>query len=735
MIHGLTLKNFRQHADLALAFKPGLNVLVGPNGAGKTSVVQAVLFALGGVSATGTDADHLWNWDDEKGKRSVSLTLDLPGHAGAVVERTHRSAKVVTAVGLAASGTTPCTLFLDEAYGLPLRDRLLLQHSEQGEAQELVKMGGAALQQRVEALAGVGVLDAVAALIRDDLAGIDGALGALPDVSCLEQRESELHALHAVQSLAEVRRDAAQAEAGRLALEAASLRSAAENATTSRAKAAALDARIDEIETRRREDLIPAAGEIAAKLAQFPDGLSRMAEEAKAQAAKDKERSDTATLALRLAQAAVARIGKLEAALPAAEEKADKEAKWVAHLSETDALLLLAKGRQTTARELAKESNDARTLANRLASEAACPTCKRPYPEKDPEALQAVAKLAEEDFELRKAELAEASEDLATVEEAVDKAKRMVGDGGCRGALLSMQSALREAKQECPEGLSDLETQADQAVASLAYSEIHLAKLSSALEKRAELRRREAENDGSQAKARAALEQYRGELTRLGDVPSEDEVAKLKARADDAGERLEAARQALDKAKDALAQAEASYGNLHMQVNALQDAAAQVKKLSASKAGIEALRKWLRDNRNRLASGLWDGLLDLASALAASATEGRVRTDGRDGQLGSLGRRADGKFTVEEGGRRMPVSELGGAMRSVVSLCLKVALAKTFYGDGLPLLLDEAAEGASAETAAAIAGLLSSVGMQVIAVSHQEAEAVFAGNVIEIGGR
>jgi DNA repair protein SbcC/Rad50 len=45
-LDSLELKNFRNHDDLTLEFKPGLNGLVGANGAGKSSVLEAIQFAF-----------------------------------------------------------------------------------------------------------------------------------------------------------------------------------------------------------------------------------------------------------------------------------------------------------------------------------------------------------------------------------------------------------------------------------------------------------------------------------------------------------------------------------------------------------------------------------------------------------------------------------------------------------------------------------------------------------------
>ena len=52
----LRLLNFRQHADTAIEFGPGLTGIIGPNGAGKTTILEAIAWAIyGSAAARGTN--------------------------------------------------------------------------------------------------------------------------------------------------------------------------------------------------------------------------------------------------------------------------------------------------------------------------------------------------------------------------------------------------------------------------------------------------------------------------------------------------------------------------------------------------------------------------------------------------------------------------------------------------------------------------------------------------------
>ena len=155
----------------------------------------------------------------------------------------------------------------------------------------------------------------------------------------------------------------------------------------------------------------------------------------------------------------------------------------------------------------------------------------------------------------------------------------------------------------------------------------------------------------------------------------------------------------------------------------LEKAKADAEDVHKDLALASQLQKYLRANRTRLASDLWDGLLNYASALTSSAT---------GGVLSGLSRTPSGDFTVVEDGRTVPVTESSGAQRSIMGLALRVALTKVFYGNGLFLMLDEATADASDETAAAVAGMLRSLDMQVVSVSHRTGDVVNAGEIIEL---
>jgi ABC-type transport system involved in cytochrome bd biosynthesis fused ATPase/permease subunit len=120
---------------------------------------------------------------------------------------------------------------------------------------------------------------------------------------------------------------------------------------------------------------------------------------------------------------------------------------------------------------------------------------------------------------------------------------------------------------------------------------------------------------------------------------------------------------------------------------------------------------------------LWDSLFGYASALVKEATGGEVTTlfmkDGKD-------------LYALHNGAEVPVEDFGGAKQSIVGLALRIAFSHVFYGQGLPLLLDEVSSDCSDATASMLAGMLRGVGSQIILVSHRTGDTVNADSIVEL---
>jgi exonuclease SbcC len=90
----LALKNFRQHADTEIEFRPGLTGIIGPNGAGKSTVLEAIAWTIYGAPAVRGTKDTL-RFNRAPGRSTVraELEFELRGERYRVI-RTPRTAEL-----------------------------------------------------------------------------------------------------------------------------------------------------------------------------------------------------------------------------------------------------------------------------------------------------------------------------------------------------------------------------------------------------------------------------------------------------------------------------------------------------------------------------------------------------------------------------------------------------------------------------------------------------------------
>src|SRR5947207_6147519 len=93
-LNRLRLSNFRLHADTRIEFESGLTGIIGPNGSGKTTILEAIAWALYGMTAVrGKRQDIRSLSASGRAAVKVELDFDLAGHGYRVV-RTLSSAEL-----------------------------------------------------------------------------------------------------------------------------------------------------------------------------------------------------------------------------------------------------------------------------------------------------------------------------------------------------------------------------------------------------------------------------------------------------------------------------------------------------------------------------------------------------------------------------------------------------------------------------------------------------------------
>jgi len=111
----LTLKNFKRYRDQEFTFKDGITAIVGSNGSGKSTIMEAIVFALYGISGSGIDAEYVVSAGaGPKEKCEVRLSFQTGGEDYTIVrsfrkgQSTHHDAQLNFGDGrLIATGVSP----------------------------------------------------------------------------------------------------------------------------------------------------------------------------------------------------------------------------------------------------------------------------------------------------------------------------------------------------------------------------------------------------------------------------------------------------------------------------------------------------------------------------------------------------------------------------------------------------------------------------------------------------
>ena len=141
----LRLRNFRQHADTEIHFRPGLTGIIGPNGAGKSTLLEGIAWAVyGAPAARGTNDTIRFNRAPPRSRVEVELEFTLGGHDYRVV-RTLSSAEVYLDGGAAPVAATlgGVTAYLQGRIGMSREEFFNTYFTGQKELQFLATMGAA----------------------------------------------------------------------------------------------------------------------------------------------------------------------------------------------------------------------------------------------------------------------------------------------------------------------------------------------------------------------------------------------------------------------------------------------------------------------------------------------------------------------------------------------------------------------------------------------------------------
>lgn len=689
MLITLTLTNFQKHAHLTHTFKPGLTLVTGPNWSGKTTILRAVLYALFGTSAVNVKAGNLVSRNNPG--MEVVLDFQVADQRYRVV-RGPKKAELYQDIALVASGQTPVTAMIESLIG-DAKSFLTFQTARQGEASGLLTLGAAKLAQHIDTVTGVDTVDKV--LERAKTAR--EALAAVPELLAEAERELQGHLIRSgslEQELAPLQAEILVQQA-QLASASETTKAATHTWSEANAGLTAYQAYARELgEFTRRRDEAEAALRLARRdLDQFPEQnvealyqrLVSVQEVAQSHALQahayqqwqaQYEALERGVAAL-LPQTASVPLPELEAA---SEQSQSLSRAWMQAVEERD-------------------------QAQRSLTAATCHACGRPFADHDLQAAQdrlSAAQLHVEQLYPVAEEARNAAQSLRAKHAAQDSLRQQIV------ALQTQQRALVRPPEPGPtHDSAELETAQSQYQAAV---------------------------QGQARRAQALKELQAAEATQrqasawLASVVAVPEVHQEQV--DQALRDYHAAYQAY-QLEDQLA------GNLRMREYALQQELAGARTTldrAAERLGplqqqaqrserLTQLMKYLRASRERFTTHSWANLLAYASTFVQEAS---------GGALTELRRTAGGEFTYVEDGEELPLELASGQQLAILGVAAKLALAAAVGSSFEVLLLDEVSAAASDDNALQLASCLAHTGQQILLVSHRDADAAVANDVIAL---
>ncbi|HEX6746076.1 MAG TPA: SMC family ATPase [Longimicrobium sp.] len=187
----LRMKNFRQHADTAIDFRPGLTGIIGPNGSGKSTILEAIAWAIyGSQAARGTNETIRFARAQPRSRVEVDLRFALGEQEYRVVRSMH-SAEVYLDSGPqpVAATLAGVSVYLQQRLGMTREEFFNTYFTGQKELQFLAAMGPAERGRFLSQVLGYERLRRAQDLVRErkaelraEIRGLKSSIGDLNEL-------------------------------------------------------------------------------------------------------------------------------------------------------------------------------------------------------------------------------------------------------------------------------------------------------------------------------------------------------------------------------------------------------------------------------------------------------------------------------------------------------------------------------------------------------------------------
>lgn len=764
MLNRLVLTNFKRHESLDVSFTTGLNVVFGDNYKGKTTLFYAFLYALGGPTLVPGGAARIDRVDTVGGKfkAEVACYFTVAGNPYYVersaskcnLYRTNKEGEPAGWVRMANSAKNVADE-LAAILGFPVRRLANMKYAEQDHMGALLTLGAGELNKIVEEVAEVEIVDTALKGCSGIIKTTNAQLEVLSPVGedVMMEKQTELTALESealsnagnLQVLEQELLTADQAlssakeatHSARLSSEqiVASNRKAEEHNRARAVASQTLKLREERLGTLASEvnplvDQLAELGEAAQLQERLKDFTSErdsmrteinqasLAAERRAQAEKTTQlaltKSGQAVVALNDANKASMIVLGLEA--EGEDTAVDLGNEILGAL--TEAVTDLA-ARKEAANEVLIEARSKVQRMTQAIKDSTCPECNRPFDNHDPEKLEAELEVAGITVAAKEREVALTTTQIT----AHAKEKRTL-----EGALEAYAAADREvvaAQQNLvntPQPTAELSVLQEK----VKLADQHITVCNTKLNQINNLSDRISRLQNEHANVAQEVTRLADELRAMQDMALEQMP--------DLGPYLES-QQAAQAQRDLAATRVQVSQQLSQQrawkIESLKKELADAEKVLAQSAAVSsrrqdtmALQVYVKSNRDRFMSEMWDGVLAQASQFASDCTDGDIRSISR----------IDEEFFFDEGlAEVLPVKgSASGAQRTFMGIGVQLALSMMMNTGFNTLLLDEPAAALRDERSVALVAALKASGQQVIIISHSMADAALADNTIEI---
>jgi exonuclease SbcC len=767
----LSLKNFRQHADTVLEFRPGLTGIIGPNGSGKTTILEAIVWAIYGASAIRGTKDTL-RFNRAAGRSIVraELEFELRGERFRVT-RTPRGAELYRAEqgDPIAAGINEVTRQLTRRLGMTRQEFFNTYFTGQKELRFLAAMGPADRARFLSQVLGYERLRVAQGLVREQRKVLKGqveelrrALGDIEEIKRARE-EAEARLKTATSALREAEQRQTEA-ASRLAdIEPAwnELQAARERDRELREELRVAQTRLEGVLKERSEaekelkDLAGAAGQLEKLREQLAplEGLRAEEEQLRDLANAESRRRD---LERQLAEqrvrvdALAGKVAEQEERGRARHELTGKFAKQEEECDRQEAVKDEATARwqrdaqdvEARLRILLGQAEEVKKQIEQLESEGpdgACPTCKRPLGAEYDRVLSLVRGQHEEIIQdgkwhrRRQEQLRNEPDDVIDAKNELARARkereRLRAELAAAEAAVSQAGALRD--ELAVEEAESRSIAGELAALPKGYDAERHVKVKSELERLRGLEKqitqvetrleREPKLRSAAAQAEENERQLRGQIATLEATREELAFSEEHYRA--AGAEYEGARAALDAARLELERIKGEADSARQAADAARQAEREHRQIAQSIADREAdhrlhndLDAALGQLRDDLNDRVRPELSEVASLFLAELTDGRYNR---------IEISRDHEIVVLDDGEEKPV--ISGGEEDLANLVLRLAISQMIAdraGQTLSLLIfDEVFGGLDEQRRESVVRLLQRLQdrfEQVILITHIE---------------